>query len=195
MESRSDLHARHHYALRYCRLVAYAAVMLFAVPAFALDIPEVCRVRNIGGRCAWSCLQTAANVLGERRLFGLVNRRGGLRKDAYQTNDLGSVDKVGEQLASLKVSHLIEPDGTYNYDTLRKYAKSRGVMVTLFKDSAWLNGRKLQMAHAVLITDYDDKQGVKFYCPDNPQQIWHGPIEWYKASWSGSAVVILEEQQ
>jgi hypothetical protein len=173
------------------RITPLIAVLLLASSAAALELPERLRVRNCGGRCAWSCLETAANALGDDRLRGLTNLRGGLARDAHKTYDRGTTAKIADQLDALGVRYHLDPDYTFDHDTLRRYAKSRGVLVSLFKGSLYLEGRTLSECHAVLLVDYRD-DGVQFYCPDNPWRIWRGDRRWFDASWTGSAVVILE---
>ncbi len=177
--------------------VLIAMMLTLSIPiivesASGIEIPVELRTRNIGGRCAWACLETAANVTGEPRLRGLVNRRGGLERDARQTYDRGETYKIGEQLKKLGVRYYIEPDYTHDYGTLEKYAKSRGVTVSLYKGSLYMEGRTLTECHAVLVTDIDSEH-VHFFCPDNPWRIWRGTRGWFKTAWTGSAVVILPD--
>jgi hypothetical protein len=171
--------------------IALTVVLLLPSLGYALDLPERVRVRNCGGRCAWACLETAANALGDDRLRGLVNLRGGLSRDAHKTYDYGNTLKIADQLDALGVRYHIDRDYTYDFDTLRKYANRRGVVVSLYEGSLYLEGRTLKECHAVLLTDFRD-DGVKFYCPDSPWKLWRGELAWFRKAWTGSAVVILE---
>lgn len=171
--------------------ITLTAALLLPTLGYALELPERLRVPNRGGRCAWACLETAANALGDDRLRGLVNLRGGLSWDAYTTSDPGYVETIADQLDKLGVRYHLDPDYTHDYGTLHKYAKTRGVLVGLYKNSQWMWGKRLTTCHAVLVTDIDPDY-VYFYCPDNPWKIWRGNRAWFKESWTGSAVVILE---
>lgn len=174
-------------------ITAILATLIGAGSATAIDLPTQCRVRNIGGRCAYASLESAANALGEHRLRGLVNLRGGLERNAHQTSDLGTIDKIRAQMEALDVPCIIEPDYTWNYKTIHRYARSNGVMVAFYSGTPWLEGRTLKQCHAVLLVDASDTD-VWFYCPDSPWRIWKGPMGWFEKHWTGSAVVILREQ-
>jgi hypothetical protein len=175
--------------------------LLLAAPAFALDIPDEHREANIGGRCTWSCLQAAGRTHGIEPLKNLVQ----LRLERFGshnprgTSDPGYTRSVEVQLDALGIEYISQDDWRFDFGTLKKYAGSHGVVVTLKAGAPMPDGGKLVVPHSVLLCDFDDEKAV-YYNPDRitspgPRRLWSGSRAWFARWWSGNAIVVLGVKQ
>jgi hypothetical protein len=163
----------------YVVLLAIAQVLIFAVSARAIDVPEECRVQNRGARCVAACVEVLGRVHNRQELFGY--------------RDVGGEwlhpEKAALHLEAVKVPYTLETIGTHNYETIKQHARPRGVMVTLRAGTQGLSGYQLKNHHEIIVTDCN-RTHVWMFDPDWP---YHGHCrtwEWFKAGWAGDAVVI-----
>lgn len=167
--------------------LALTAVLLLASTAAALDLPEAARVENRGARCLWASIQTAALARGDSRFDGWL----------ADCSEWGTFLAAHEKLTRMGVRHLVDLDGAYNVATLKRYAKSHGVTVSLWKGCRWYDGRRSRHAHAILLVDFTDTH-VDFYDSDAPRdawgkpRIWRSSRAWFESAWAGNSCVVLE---
>lgn len=173
-------------------LAVFAAVLLLAAPAFAINIPQKCRVSNRKpGYCAWASLETLGWTHRIKPLYNLVEVR---TKDSdslipigdgvYQVRprNLGYDDTLRAKLDALGVRYWMQDTGGTDR-TLLKYAKSHGCVVGMRAGACG------NFAHAIVITHYDDKK-VQYYDSNYPADMWEGSREWFDYYWNGMVIVV-----
>jgi hypothetical protein len=159
--------------------LVWALVMLCAGLARAVEIPEQCRVRNIGPQCVYANLATLGRLHDIRSLASLSPRREA-RLEASDRN-------IREQLLDLNL--VWRGRDHYDFDrSLLPLANSRGCIVSMKAGTPWMHGKSLGCHHSIILTRYD-AEGVSFYCPDNPERIWNASRAWFDAGWRGSSLV------
>ena len=162
-----------------------ALLMILCGTSAAIDIPPESRVRNIGPRCTWAAIETLARARTIPRLLGLLDRR------TKTTGSQEGFDTLVEaQLESDAVPFINERHGSFNRDTLDRYANSHGIVLSMKAGTIWVTRTPLWGPHSIALTKYS-ADSVQFYCPNNPSKLWTAPRSWFDAGWMGNAIVLL----
>lgn len=176
------------------RRIALALVLLSCGTAVGLDVPKECFTQNVGGRCWWAAMQTIAKARSLGKLETVFDRR--LKAYPNIAADVGSDKLIDAQLTHDEADFVREKHGTFNLETLAKYADSHGVIVTMRPGTNWIRHDRsrppprLQVSHAIAIVGWNGET-LRFFCSDNPQKIWESPVSWFKDGWQGDSVVVL----
>ena len=173
------------------RWLAVLAVSLACSITYGVEVPDACRVDNIGGRCTWASIETAGNVNGCQGTRGIVKLR--LKKHRV-TNDPGYMPTVRKQLDELGVRYVAHDDYKYDREALAKYANEHGAVVTIMPGNTHCGG-----PHSIYVTEYTDKI-VRFYDPNRPLRgskaphLWTAQRKFFDKFWAGNFVVILPDE-
>jgi hypothetical protein len=144
-----------------------------------IDIPKECRVKNSGPNCVWANFATIGNCLHIPALQELAD---GNKVKRYKP---GSDDLVRQRLSG-KVNWRGHDHFSYKRDLL-PLANEQGCIVSI-RVKPWSGDGYRGSMHSIILTRYD-KEGVSYYCPDNPEHIWTASREWLDKVWCGNSLV------
>lgn len=173
---------------------AVVLATLLCLPAWAVEIPENCRVPNEDpGYCSWCSIETIARCNGINELYDLIQERKDLKVDIYVDKDgkqkefdahSGYHFSIRRRLDKSGLSYYYQYPGDYRTDLLKRYANKYGVV--------W-NRKPLRRGwagHAMVLTHFDDKK-VKFWDPNHPEFIYTASREWFDYWWDGCMIAIM----
>lgn len=168
--------------------------LLLAASSFGMDIPAECQVKNERpGYCCWVSLEILGKVHRIKQLANLVENR---KKDPdlvfvnpagqHETHpkNLGYGYAVREKLNKLGVRFWMQDAGHFDRSLL-KHAQTHGCVVAV-KEGA-IPGYK--SCHAIIVTQYD-KDGIRFFDCNKPNQKWVATKEWFDYYWTGLIVIV-----
>lgn len=139
------------------------------------------RIKNVGGRCTWACIETAGRAIGLTKLHGFAY--------AQPNPQPGHTATVRKLLTALNVRFVLEDDYVYNLDHFTTYANSHGVIVTIMAGSDFVD---FSSCHSILVKDYGE-QVVEYFDPNHPLESRSVSRAKFDKFWSGNAIVILPD--
>lgn len=167
------------------------ALIAFCSLAFAVDIPDEHRIKNVGGYCTWSSIGTVAKHLGIERLQNVAAERW-YAKDGQP--DPGYDEDIIAELDSRKIKYEIRKQwSNSDVSLLEQYADKYGVVVSLIQGNPWSIG-----CHTIVVTAFN-RETVEFYDSSRPTDDNHQPVtwacsrQWFETWWLGSSLVILPD--
>jgi hypothetical protein len=168
------------------RMITFAAIWLcFTANVAAIDLPEACRVRNIGPMCAWASLDTLARANEVQDLVGVLEYR-----RANWPEELAYDGVIKAELDRRGVHYDFRNQYSYDRSLLYQYSVPFGVAVALKAGNPHSIG-----CHMIVVTHYDSKR-VEFYDSSKPvrdgqPKTWRCGRPWFDQWWLGCSIVVF----